>query len=170
MAPSRSMTTAPRLTRRSFLETAALGAAVVGGVGARADGMIIDRRWEVVRDAAASGVIGAVATASAIVPLDGRPAHVRFGVRVPAAIADALDGLLETMSGDAPVDVRTAEHSATQSFSLSCELGAGRRIALAGARADAALTAVVRGAAGAIYVNGGSIAIESRGAWRELAY
>lgn len=159
-----------RLSRRAFLGAAAIGSAAIG-VGARA-AIPTERRWAAVRGVVASGIIGSVRVASAIVPLDGdaglhdaqREWH---GKQLPAAVAECLDGLFGALALQRPAALNTAAYAGT--FSITCVTEDGRRVAIAGV-ASSPFSMTVRGTAGSLRTSNRRIQIESQGRWREVRF
>lgn len=156
------------LSRRAFI-----GAAVISTVGvAHAEkGVLAVRRWTVVRDLVASGAIGRVRNASAIVPtdrIDAAAISVHFGVEVPRPIADCLKRMIDALALPHPHALQTANFAAAHS--ISCSFVGNRRIALAAAPPATQFTATVRGESGSLYVSERAISVESNGRWREVPY
>ena len=168
-----ALTCAPALTRRAFVGATAITALGLAFAPASFATVPVDRRWIVIREIVQSHVIGAVRIASALVPLDAMdPARKRYcdryGENVPAPVARALDGIVFALSPGRPARVKTAEHRETGTFSMTCWLDGGGRIAIAGAPAGGPLCATLRGGAGALYMTGNTLTVESSGRWREV--
>ena len=168
-----TLTCAPALTRRAFVGATAITALGLAFAPTSVGASPVDRHWIVIREIVQSQAIGAVRIASALVPLDAmdlaRKRYCdRYGENVPAPVARALDGIVFALSPGRPVRARTAEYRGTGAFSMTCWLDGGGRIAIAGASAGGPLCATLRGGAGALYMIGNTLTVESGGHWREV--
>jgi hypothetical protein len=168
-----TLTCAPALTRRAFVGATAITALGLAFAPTSFGAVPGDCRWIVIREIVQSQAIGAVCIASALVPLDAmdlaRKRYCdRYGEKVPAPIAHALDGIVFALSRGWPARVRTAEHCEAGTFSMTCWLDGGGRIAIAGAPAGGPLCATLRGGTGALYMTGNTLSVESSGHWREV--
>ncbi len=158
-------------SRRAFLSVAAIAASglVLPAYGVATN----DRSWEIVREIIASGEIGLVQVASAIVPCDageftsGRILK-HLDAPVPARIADTFMSMLAALSCDRPTRMQTAVHNRAASFSMTCALEGGQTVAIASASAGIPFSATIRGGRGALYVSDNAVSIESAGSWREV--
>lgn len=155
------------LSRRAFIGAAAI--ATVGAAHAE-NNLCADRRWTVVRDLVASGAIGCVRHASAIVPMDRIDAALsaHFGAEMPKPIADCLECMIDALALPHPRALQSANYATA--YSISCSFDGNRRIALAAAPPAAPFTATVRGESGSLYVSNRAVSAESNGRWREVSY